>query len=81
MFINYNPKSGVSVSTSRNPSATSGELSDLVSAVISADESICCNAEGAKDALEDGAFLATLNIDDEDAIQAAVEEIHAALAE
>lgn len=81
MFINYNPQTGVSVSTSRNPSATSGDLSDLVKAVVSSDESICCDADGAKDALEDGAFLASLNVADEEALQSAVEEIHAALSE
>ena len=79
MFINFNIQSGVSLKTSRDPSALVGELSDLVKAVVAGDEAVCCDAEGAKDALEDGAFLASLCIADEDALQSAVEEIHAAL--
>lgn len=79
MFINYNPQSGVSLKTSRDPSAVAGNLGDLVKAVVAGDEAVCCDAEGAKDALEDSEFLASIGIADEDSLQSAVEEIHAAL--
>lgn len=81
MFINYSPQSGVSVSTSRNAEAYAGDLDDLIKAVIAGNEAVTCTADGAKDALEDGEYLESLGIADQDALQSAVEEIHAALSD
>jgi hypothetical protein len=56
MFINYTPQTGVTISRSRHPSAYYGEISDVAVAVTYNHESCCCDMDGAKAALEDGAY-------------------------
>ena len=68
-FINYDQHTGLSIDTFRDPSATVGDITDLVAAVKSEDESITCQLEGAKDALEDGSIWG-------DGDQDALEEVH-----
>jgi hypothetical protein len=68
-FINYDKNTGLSIDTFRNPSATIGEITDLVEAVRTGNESVSCQLEGAKDALEDGMIWG-------DGDQAALEEVH-----
>jgi transcriptional regulator with XRE-family HTH domain len=69
MFINYDKNTGLSIDSFRNPSATVGDITDLVAAVKTEDESITCQLEGAKDALEDGSIW-------QDDDQEALEEVH-----
>lgn len=68
-FINYDQHTGLSIDTFRNPSATVGDITDLVEAVKNGNESIVCQLEGAKGALEDGSIWQD---DDQDAL----EEVH-----
>lgn len=68
-FINYDQHTGLSIDSYRNPSATVGDITDLIAAVKSEDESITCQLEGAKAALEDGSIWQD---DDQDAL----EEVH-----
>ncbi len=68
-FNNYDKNTGLSIDTFRNPSATMGEITDLVEAVKNGDESVVCQLEGAKDALEDGMIWG-------DGDQEALEEVH-----
>lgn len=71
MFINYNTKTGLSISTSRSASAYAGDIGDLAIAVTNGNESVSCLLEGAKDAIEDVHYWAgsSVSID-------ALEEIH-----
>ena len=68
-FINYDKHTGLSINTYRNPDATLGDITDVVAAVKNGDESVCCDLDGALDALEDG----TLWTDDD---QETIEYIH-----
>lgn len=68
-FINYDQHTGLSIETFRNPSASIGDITDLVEAVKNGDESVVCQLEGAKDALEDGSIW-------QDDDQSALEEVH-----
>lgn len=68
-FINYDQHTGLSIDTFRNPSASIGDITDLVEAVKNGDESVVCHLEGAKDALEDGMIWG-------DGDQEALEEVH-----
>lgn len=72
MFINYNVNNGLSINTFRGAGATVGDIGDLAEAVTSGDENVCCDLEGALDALEDGAYWGGSNV-----TQEALEEIHA----
>jgi len=68
-FINYDKNTGLSIDTFRYPSATVGDITDLVEAVRTGNESVSCQLEGAQDALEDGMIWG-------DGDQGALEEVY-----
>lgn len=73
-FINYDATvDHISINTFRKPAASAGDICDVV-AGIRAGESVCCDLDGAKDALEDGSLWT-----DED--QPALEALHWAIRE
>lgn len=76
MFINYSRDNGVTISTFRNASAYAGDLSDVLEAVAKDGAAVCCDLDGAKDALRDGAYLASVKAD-----QDAVEAVYNAIVE
>ena len=90
-FLNYTPTAGISINSFRKPETSFGELADLVRAVTKENENVSCSLEGAKDALEDGAYLEEIGVQDTleegtclekppELTQEAVEEIHSEIA-
>lgn len=73
MFINYTDQ-GITINPFRKPECLHGDLADLINAAASSNEYVCCNLEGAKDALEDGDYLGRIGADQE-----TVEAIHSAI--
>lgn len=73
-FLNYSVDAGLSIKTSRDPSATAGDIRDLVAAYQSKDESVVCDLDGALGALEDGSLW-------QDSDQEAIEDVHAFISE
>jgi hypothetical protein len=68
MFINYNAQHGImalTINTFRDPGADAGSLEDLLKALAAEDGRVCCDYDGARLALEDGAYLASINADQE----------------
>jgi hypothetical protein len=65
MFINWNRFNGVFVATYAQAEGYAGDLPDLIGAVQNEGAAVSCPLEGAKDALCDGAFLATVGTDEE----------------
>ena len=76
MFINYDSEAGIAFNTYRSADAIGGELSDVLHAIASGKGCVCCSFEGAREALEDGEYLGSIDAD-----QSAVEELHAAIRE
>jgi hypothetical protein len=79
MFINYSPLSGVTVNTYRNSSAIVGDVYDVIYSIIANNyESVCCDASGVEELLEDSNSLSYLGIDPKD-VKSAVKKIKNAL--
>lgn len=76
MFINYQLKTGLSITTDRLPGASAGDIVDLTIAFEIGTGGVCCDLDGAKDALEDGAVW-----EDTPISQETLEEIHALICE
>ena len=70
-FLNFDINSGLSISTSRSPQATVGDIADVTLAYQNCDENVCCDLEGAADALCDGEYLKGTDL-----TQAAVEDVY-----
>lgn len=75
-YINYSVNTGISIKSAPAPGAWYGDIGDLAEAVTLENEDVSCNLEGAKAALEDGAYWAGSNVSQE-----ALEEIHASITE
>ncbi len=74
MFINYNRNTGINFSTSRQAEGYAGDLADVLEAIKKEGAAVCCDLEGANDALCDGAYLAQVDADKD-----AVEELYNAI--
>lgn len=74
MFINYNRQSGIAFSISRQADGYWGDLADVLEAIKTEGAAVCCDLDGAKDALCDGAYLAQIG-----AGQDEVEELYNAI--
>ena len=65
MFINYSRESGVFVASYRLAGAYAGDLADVMQAVQKDGAAVCCDLDGAKDALCDGEWLGKISADEE----------------
>ena len=74
MFINYSRQSGITISTSRQAEGYAGDLADVLEAIKKEGAAVCCDLDGAKDALCDGAYLAQIAAEQEE-----VEELYNAI--
>lgn len=74
-FINYDVNTGLSINTFRNNGYANSDVGGLVDDIVAEREGYC-SLDGAKDALEDGAFWAGSN-----ATQEILEELHALICE
>jgi len=72
-FINLDATGNLSIDPWRRPDALVGDIGDVAEALLDVPGwAVCCGLEGAKDALEDGEYLAHLSTSTE-----AVETLHA----
>jgi hypothetical protein len=56
MFLNYDVNAGLSINSGRTSNASVGDIAELALAYQGGTENVCCQLDGAKDALEDGSF-------------------------
>ena len=70
-FLNYDVNQGLSIDTYRKAGFTVGDMGDVVIALQSNNENICCALEGAVDALCDGDYLKGIAV-----TQDAIEEVY-----
>lgn len=62
MFINFNPNTGVTVTSYRSPDSLVGDVSDLLLAVECNDEPVTCSVDGVVGVLCDSDYLANLKV-------------------
>ena len=64
-FLNYDVTTGLSIDTFRRPGSSYGTIGDVVEAYEAQNECVCCDLDGAADALCDGEYLKSVNASQE----------------
>ena len=75
-FLNYDANKGLSINMHCKAGASIGDIGDLLKAYQDQTENVACGLEGAKNALEEGFYLAQLS-----GSQETVEAVHAFIVE